>query len=445
MRKIKLLLSPLLVACLLAPVAYADKSRLEDIRIWAAPDNTRVVLDLSGPARHNLFMVEGPDRVVIDVGNLAAKGKAYQKRDGKGLVKGIRTAPRSGNDMRVVLDLLGPVKADSFTLEPNEEYGHRLVIDLKDARPAEIAAITAREIAAANRREGEIFLDDEPLNAPSIEALIASKPDKTADQGAPDQAITHQDGDRADDRAIARSATFAPRLKVIAIDAGHGGEDPGARGPTGLREKDVALDIARRLAKLVNAQPGMKAVLIRDGDYYIGLRERAIKAREHDADLFVSIHADAFRKRSAKGASVYVLSRRGASSEHARWLASRENGADLVGGVTIRDKDDTLAAVMLDLAQNAALEASFDVADRVLRELGQIGNVHKKQVQQAGFVVLKSPDIPSVLVETAFISNYEEEKRLRSRHYKDKLAKAVLGGIQGYFSSYRPDGTLASR
>jgi N-acetylmuramoyl-L-alanine amidase len=196
---------------------------------------------------------------------------------------------------------------------------------------------------------------------------------------------------------------------------------------------------------MVDAQPGMKAVLVRDGDYYIGLRDRAKKARKHDADLFVSIHADAFTKRSAKGSSVYVLSRRGASSEHARWLASRENGADMVGGVSIRDKDDTLAAVMLDLQQNAALEASFDVAGRVLQGLGKIGHVHKKQVQQAGFVVLKSPDIPSILVETAFISNHAEERKLRSATYKQQLAKAVLGGIQGYFSSYRPDQTVASR
>lgn len=434
MRKISLLLLSL---CMGLP-AHGASVRLDDVRIWAAPDHTRVVLDLSGPVRHNLFTITGPDRVVIDVANISAKGNSYQTREGKGLVKAVRTAPRKGDDMRVVLDLLGPVKAESFLLEPNDEYGHRVVIDVRDDRDPEVAARTARAIEEANRREHLVLLDDEPLDAPLVTHPQA--PSEAAENQVPfEPEASHQ----ADNQA--RAGFAPPKLKVIAIDAGHGGEDSGARGPSGLKEKQVALDIARRLAKLVDAQPGMKAVMIRDGDYYIGLRERAIKARKHDADLFVSIHADAFRKRSARGASVYVLSRRGASSEHARWLADRENGADMVGGVSIRDKDDTLAAVMLDLQQNAALEASFDVGARVLRELGQIGNLHKKTVQQAGFVVLKSPDIPSILVETAFISNHGEEKKLRSRAYKQKLAKAVLGGIQGYFSSYRPNETVASR
>lgn len=408
-------------------------AQVDDIRIWAAPDNTRVVIDLSGPVPHNLFTVDGPDRLVIDVADIRMRGKQYQKQDGKGLVKRIRTAPRFGDDTRVVLDLHGPVEYESFALKPNSEYGHRLVVDIKDARPPEVAARFAREIEAANRRDYPILLDDEPLNAP----VAASAKSQSSNTNNAPPAVA--------ERKLPESDTFAPRLKVVAIDAGHGGEDPGARGPSGLKEKDAVLDIAKRLARLVEAQPGMKAVLIRDGDYYIGLRDRAKKARKHDADLFVSIHADAFTRRSAKGASVYVLSRRGASSEHARWLAERENGADLVGGVSIKDKDDTLAAVMLDLAQNAALEASFDVGERVLRELGQIGNVHKKSVQQAGFVVLKSPDIPSILVETAFISNYGEERKLRSSSYKEKLAKAVMGGIQGYFSSYRPNETVAAR
>ncbi|MGB1580001.1 MAG: N-acetylmuramoyl-L-alanine amidase [Nevskiales bacterium] len=433
MRKICLLL-----AMLVAPsVAHANE-RVDDIRIWAAPDNTRVVLDLSGPVPHNVFAVDGPDRVVIDVADIRLRGKQYQKKDGKGLIKGIRTAPRFGDDTRVVLDLHGPVEFSSFALKPNAEYGHRLVIDIKDARPPEVAARFAKEIEAANRREYPVLLDDEPLDAPVLASADTSADVKPLTEEEP-PALTEPDP------GIMSSGSFAPRLKVVAIDAGHGGEDPGARGPTGLKEKHVALDIAKRLASMLNKQPGMKAVLVRDGDYYIGLRDRAEKARKHDADLFVSIHADAFTRRSAKGASVYVLSRRGASSEHARWLAERENGADLVGGVSIKDKDDTLAAVMLDLAQNAALEASFDVGARVLRELGQIGNVHKKTVQQAGFVVLKSPDIPSILVETAFISNYGEEKKLRSSKYKDKLAKAVMGGIEGYFSSYRPNETVASR
>ncbi len=436
------ILIQLLALCVAVP-ANAGNTRLDDVRIWAAPDNTRVVLDLSGPVRHNVFTISGPDRVVIDVANIKGKGKAYQSRKGKGLIKSVRSAPRKGDDMRVVLDLYGPVKMQSFALAPNDEYGHRLVIDITDARPPEVAAKMARAIEEANKKDYPVLLDDEPLDAPVV-AMTKQGSGKNESKAA---AI--EGGDNAQVAAIEVEQpprSFSPpKLKIIAIDAGHGGEDPGARGPSGLKEKHVALDIARRLAKMVDAQPGMKAVLVRDGDYYIGLRDRAKKARKHDADLFVSIHADAFTKRSAKGSSVYVLSRRGASSEHARWLASRENGADMVGGVSIRDKDDTLAAVMLDLQQNAALEASFDVAGRVLQGLGKIGHVHKKQVQQAGFVVLKSPDIPSILVETAFISNHAEERKLRSATYKQQLAKAVLGGIQGYFSSYRPDQTVASR
>jgi N-acetylmuramoyl-L-alanine amidase len=226
------------------------------------------------------------------------------------------------------------------------------------------------------------------------------------------------------------------------VDAGHGGEDTGARGPSGVREKDVALSIARKLAKLINNEPGMKAVLIRDGDYYIGLRERTIKARKVQADLFVSVHADAFRDRDARGSSVYVLSQRGASSEHARSLAARENASDLVGGVRLTGKNDR-DAFLLSVLQDTSMEASFDVASRVLGELRDVNDLHKRDVQQAGFMVLKSPDIPSLLVETAFISNRKEERRLNSDDYQDTLARALLRGVKGYFSSYRPGRTLA--
>ena len=232
---------------------------------------------------------------------------------------------------------------------------------------------------------------------------------------------------------------------VIAIDAGHGGEDPGARGRKGTREKDVVLEIARRLAALIEKEPGMRPVMIRDGDYYIGLRKRIEKARSQRADLFISIHADAFRDSRARGSSVYVLSQRGASSEMARWLAARENAADLVGGVSLDDKDDLLAEVLLDLAQTATLEASVEVADNVLQEMKRLGKVHKKQVQHAGFVVLKSPDIPSLLVETAFISNPSEEQRLRNSRHQQQVAQAILAGVRNYFASNPPPGTLMAK
>jgi len=229
---------------------------------------------------------------------------------------------------------------------------------------------------------------------------------------------------------------------VIAIDAGHGGDDPGALGRHGTREKDVTLAIARKLAQVIDAEPGMKAVLVRKGDYYVGLRQRMGIARQNKADLFVSIHADAFRDPRVRGASVYTLSRRGASSEAARWLAESENASDLIGGVSLEDKDDVLASVLLDLSQTAAMEASADVAQRVFRQLRRFGPVHSNRVQQAGFMVLKSPDIPSILVETAFISNASEEQHLNNPAHQAELAQAIMSGIREYFQVSPPPGTL---
>ncbi|MDW8479318.1 MAG: N-acetylmuramoyl-L-alanine amidase [Xanthomonadales bacterium] len=232
---------------------------------------------------------------------------------------------------------------------------------------------------------------------------------------------------------------------VIAIDAGHGGEDPGAIGPGGTREKDITLAVARALARRVDAEPGMRAVLIRDGDYYIPLRERYMRAREARADLFLSIHADAFHDARARGSSVYVLSPRGASSEAARWLAERENRSDLIGGVSLADKDEMLAAVLLDLSQGATLEASHRAASHLLRALGRVGRVHKRHVERAAFMVLRSPDVPSVLVETAFISNPAEERRLGERQHQERLAEAMLEGIRSHFAELPPPGTLLAR
>ncbi|MEW8498545.1 MAG: N-acetylmuramoyl-L-alanine amidase [Candidatus Thiodiazotropha taylori] len=238
-----------------------------------------------------------------------------------------------------------------------------------------------------------------------------------------------------------KANTNGHRDVVIAVDPGHGGEDPGARGRKGTYEKDVVLAIGRKLVKMLNQQKGMRAVLIRDGDYYLGLRKRIAKARAHQADLFVSIHADAFRDPKVRGSSVYTLSRSGASNEAARWLAERENSADLVGGVSLEDKDDMLASVLLDLSQIGTLQASSEAASRVLTELKTLGKTHKRKVQQAGFVVLKSPDIPSMLVETAFISNPDEERRLRDPKHQNKVARALMKGIRDYFKYQPPPGT----
>lgn len=381
-RSIAWLLLWLAGSCLAGPV------EVQGVRVWAAPDNTRVVLDVSGPVAHELFTLSGPDRVVIDLRGAQLKA-ASQPDLGQGLVKSLRSGVRNGTDLRLVLDISGTVRPRSFLLKPNGEYGHRLVVDLYEA------------------------------GAPATASAQAAKPTVTA-----------------------KAPKAAARELVIAIDAGHGGEDPGARGRKGTREKDVVLQIARDLAALVDAEPGMRAVLIRDGDYFLPLRKRMQKAREHRADLFVSIHADAFRDRRAHGSSVYVVSERGASSEMARILADQENASDLVGGVSLNDKDDLLKTVLLDLSRAASIEASTEVADNVLHELKQIGRVHKHRVQQAGFVVLKSPDVPSILVETAFISNPQEELKLRDRGHQRKLARAVMNGVRAYFRSNPPTGTL---
>jgi N-acetylmuramoyl-L-alanine amidase len=367
-------------------LVFAASAEIQGVRFWAAPDHTRVVFDTSGPVSHDLIPLDNPDRLVIDIPS-ATGSSALRGAAAAGLVKGIRTGKRGKDVLRIVLDLKQATRPRSFTLKPAGQHGHRLVIDLYETGHGKQAAT---------------------------------------------KSITQK--------------TINLRDLVIAIDAGHGGEDPGAIGRHGTREKDVVLSIARKLAALIEKEPGMRPVMIRTGDYYIGLRQRINKARKQGADMFISIHADAFRDRRAHGSSVFVLSRRGASSEMARWLARKENAADLAGGVSLDDKDDVLAEVLLDLSQTATIEASVDVADNILGEMKRLGKTHKSTVQQAGFLVLKSPDIPSVLVETAFISNPTEEKRLRSSKHQDKLARALLKGIRNYFASHPPPGThMAAR
>jgi N-acetylmuramoyl-L-alanine amidase len=373
-----------LILCFMLPISvFAEQVTMQNVRIWAAPDNTRVVFDVSGPVEHKLELLSGPARLVVDIENAKITQAISQPVSADKYLKNVRSAERDKTNLRVVFDLKKNIEMRSFLLQPNRQYGHRLVIDLYDENK----------------------------------------------QDAATRVITQADNKRSKD-------------VVISIDAGHGGDDPGATGPHGVREKDVTLKIAKNLAKLINQEHGMKAVLIREGDYFLSLRKRIGKAREYKADLFVSIHADSFKDPRVKGSSVFILSNRGASSEAAKWLAERENAADLVGGVSLDDKDDVLASVLLDLSQTASLEASIGVADRVLSGLKKLGKTHKKHVQSAGFAVLKSPDIPSILVETAYISNPEEEKNLKNAAYQTKLAKALLSGLKGYFRDYAPEGTL---
>jgi N-acetylmuramoyl-L-alanine amidase len=381
MRKIVILFA---LALLWSLPLCAKQSEIQSLRIWSAPDNVRLVFDTDAPVDHKLFTLSKPDRLVIDLRNARLSRELPDPDKENRFIRALRSAQRNQKDLRVVLDLSRPMKPKSFLLNPNRQYGHRLVIDLFDK--SEVV------------RSGQ------------------SKPVKT----------TESNGQRD---------------VVIAVDAGHGGEDPGAKGHNGTYEKDVVLDISRHLVKLINQQKGMKGVLIRDGDYYLGLRKRMDKARDARADLFVSIHADAFHDSRVRGSSVYTLSRNGASNEAARWLAERENSSDLVGGVSLDDKDDMLVSVLLNLSQIGTLQASTEAADRVLGQLKKLGKTHKRKVQQAGFVVLKSPDIPSMLVEMAFISNPVEERRLKNPQEQRKMARALLKGIADYFQYQPPPGT----
>ena len=389
---------------------FAAPIEVQGMRLWAAPDHTRVVFDSSGPMGYELSTLHNPERLVIDVPRASVATALTREQTVGGLVKGVRTAQYSKGVLRIVLDLEQPANPRSFTLKPGARHGHRLVIDLYNANPAQKtqagADVPARSVATATTKQGG--------ESRAKKSLISEK--------------------------------LPARDLVIAIDAGHGGDDTGAIGRNGTYEKDVVLSIARRLYALVKKTPGMRPVMIRQGDYYIGLRQRIDKAREHKADLFISIHADSFRDQRVQGSSVFVLSNRGASSEMARWLAEKENSSDLAGGVRLDDKDQVLAEVLLDLSQNATIEASITVAGNMLRELQRVGKAHKPTVQQAGFVVLKSPDIPSVLVETAFISNPTEERKLRDSRHQQALATAMLRGINTYFANHPPPGTrLAAR
>ena len=367
------------VVILLCTAAQAATT-VENIRIWSENGKTRVVLDLSRPASHNIFTLRGPDRLVVDLKSSRLSDGLKTMPHGIGSVRSIRSAVRANGQLRVVLDLNEAVRSRSFTAGANSKYGDRLVIDLQ--------------------RSG------------SLHAV------KTASEA-------YQPG----------------RDVVVAIDPGHGGHDPGAIGRGKTREKDVALQISRTLAARINAEPGMKAVLVRNGDYYVDHRRRMDIARRNKADLFISVHADAVDDRRANGASVYALSLKGASDEAARQLADRENASVRVGGVSLEDKDEVLASVLLDLSQSAALSASLDVGSKVIGELSRLGKVHRRTVQQAGFLVLKSPDMPSILVETAFISNPSEEKKLRDKRHQGQLADAILAGIRNYFYTNPPPDT----
>jgi N-acetylmuramoyl-L-alanine amidase len=367
----------------LLPTGPALGADVEAVRLWRAPDHTRVVLDLSEAAAFSTVSLQNPERFVVDLadsrlrtdlGSLPLEGTPIRQ---------LRSGVREGVDLRLVFDLSQKVRTSVFILPPSDATGHRVVVDLFDES-----------------------MPIEPQPVLSVESLDAR------------------------------------RDIIIAIDAGHGGEDPGALGPGGLREKTVVLQIARRLEAQLAKIPGYKPMLVRTGDYYVSLKNRRDRARNLEADLFISIHADAFREKSAYGASVYALSKRGATSTTAQYLADSENAADLVGGVELSDMDPMLAGVIADLSMDGTLDISMSLGSLILEQIGGVAKLHKKKVEQAGFAVLKSPDVPSLLIETGFISNPGEADRLSTPSYQDKMARAIRRGIQSWFARQPPPGTL---
>ncbi len=369
--------------------AASTNADVNDIRIWQSPESVRLVLDLSRAHEHKIFQLKNPDRIVVDLADADLKMDMSKVENNSTEIIRLRHGRRNKNDLRLVIETRSTMDYSSFPVAPNEEIRHdRLVIDL-----------------------------DRPVTGATARPAVVKKAD---------------------------SYEASSRDIIIAIDAGHGGEDPGAIGPGKVKEKHVVLAIARELQRLLNNESGFAPYMVRTGDYYVGLRDRSEKARKANADFFVSIHADAFKHPSAKGSSVFVLSDRGATSETARYLADKENASDLIGGVTLGDRDDHLALTLLDLSMTHKRTASVQIGEEILGEMGKISKLHKRDVEEAAFVVLKSPDMPALLVETGFISNPSEARQLQTESYQKKMARAIFNGIRDYFYRHPPAGTMVA-
>jgi N-acetylmuramoyl-L-alanine amidase len=380
-----------LLLCLTLSSGLAQALQLTATRLWPSPDYTRITLESIQPIAHKYFTLSNPERLVIDLEGVEAgtalNALAAQLTPDDPYISAIRVGLNRPGVMRVVLDLKAPIKPSVFQLQPLEQYGNRLVVDIYPAQENNTA-----------------------------DNSVSPQQSKTAEQP--------------------KSVPQYARLITVAIDAGHGGEDPGASGANGSHEKDITLALAKKLKQKIDAQENMRAVLIRDGDYFVPLGQRVVKARGLKADLFLSIHADAFINPDARGSSVFALSEHGATSVAARWLAKKENDADLIGGINIDVKDPFLKRTLIDLSQTATINDSLKLGYAVLKEIKGVNTLHKGQVEQAGFAVLKAPDIPSILIETAFISNPDEEKRLNDPGYQDKLVDAIVDGVKVYFDKH---------
>lgn len=468
------------------PVTAEPATNIMAARVWPAPDYTRITLESNKPIAHKMVMLKDPERLVLDLENvdlgLVLKGLPDKILAGDPYIRGLRIANFKPGVVRLVIDLKSEIKPQLLTLPPAGDYQHRLVLDiypLKDPliamleqrdRPAnkpiadkttavllnndDVAAAMAsgdkavtppasntgeQSVAEAGAIQNSLpasVLPETVLNPPAEATQpVAAPPLPSVAEPPKAPSGIQVPADKAPEKLLDKPKFKAnQRLITIAIDPGHGGEDPGARGANGSREKDITLAVSKKLKQAIDAEPNMRAILTRDSDYFIPLHGRVVKARNMQADLFVSIHADAFIRPDARGSSVFALSERGATSASARYLAKKENESDLIGGVSLDDKDPNLARTLLDLSQTATISDSLKLGKAVLGHIGEINTLHKGSVEQAGFAVLKSPDIPSILVETAFISNPEEESRLNSDAYQEKLAAAILRGIKKYFA-----------
>ncbi|CAN5309198.1 N-acetylmuramoyl-L-alanine amidase [soil metagenome] len=435
-------------ASMLLPLvpASAQAATVSAVRVWPAPDYTRVTLEHDNELKFSHFLVPDPDRLVVDIEgidlNVTLRQLVSKIEPNDPFIKAIRVGQNRPHVVRLVIDLKQPIKPQVFQLDPVAQYRHRLVFDLYPVTPVDpLMALLAKPTVPFEPSSQADPIGELARSLPTLPDAASTK-----NPGAPGTELATRPP-LADEPSLAgatRDTTskngkpVVARLVTIALDPGHGGEDPGALGKRGSHEKDVVLAIAKRVKARLDSEPNMRAMLTRDDDYFVPLGVRVQKARRVQADLFVSIHADAFTDTAANGSSVFVLSERGASSAAARWMAQKENDADLIGGVNLDSRDKDLARVLLDLSTTAQINDSMKLGRAMLDHIGKINRLHKAEVEQAGFAVLKAPDIPSILIETAFISNAEEEKRLNDTKFQDQLADSIVAGIKRYFAKNPP-------
>jgi len=428
---------------ILSPALASPAVNVTAIRVWPAADYTRITIEASSEISQKMMMLKDPDRLVLDLEgvdlNATLKSLASAISPNDPYIKQVRLGNFKPNVVRVVIDLKTQIKPNIFMLQPAGQYNHRLVLDVYPLQDPILGVINQsnKPVDVDQNAESKSIEHTKSMETKLVESLPAVTEVKPEDKLALKPVETTIVTELPPEKPITNkpASNKSGRLITIAIDAGHGGEDPGAQGANGSHEKDITLGIAKKLKERIDAEPNMRGILTRDGDYFIPLHGRVVKARNMQADLFISVHADAFVRPDARGSSVFALSEKGATSASARYLAKKENESDLIGGVSLDDKDANLARTLLDLSQTATINDSLKLAKAVLMSIGEINTLHKGSVEQAGFAVLKSPDIPSILVETAFISNPEEEHKLNDDSYREKLVEAIMTGVKKYFSS----------